>query len=1058
MKINVPFTKLETIVHLADIHVRLFKRHEEYRESFQTLYKQLRTVDLTNGVIVVAGDIVHAKTDMSPEMLLLASEFLSELADIAPTFIIAGNHDLNLSNMNRLDSLTPIIKNINHTNLHYLKHSGVYEVADTDFAVFSILDGKEEWPDITDCRQDISNKIALFHGPVHGAQTDARYTITNRHVENSTFDGFDMVLLGDIHKYQVLQERTSTQPIIVYSSSLIQQNHGETVNNHGWCLWNVTDRTHIFQELPNRFGYYTLEINDGKLAFPDDIPENVRLRLFTGNADTSVIKKAVASLRKKYNVIELSLNKSKNAGISGTSRRAENITEDVTNLNTQNTLIQDWIERHHENVDDELMKKIIAVNTALHSQVNHDDISRNIHWKPKKFTFSNMFSYGEDNEIDFADMQGLYGIFAQNASGKSSSMDALIFCLYDKTPRAFRGDHIMNNRRDTFECELEFEINEETYHIRRTGTRKKTGDVKVDVLFWKDAPDGSQLSLNGEDRRDTNSNIRNYVGSYEDFVLTALSSQTANALFIDKSHSERKDLLIQFMGLNIFDKMFDIAHDESKELSGALKKFKKTDFTQTLSDIQTKLDTTRIDHEKADMLFTDIKDARELLYTKLKTWQDKKLPLPNIELDLDKLQAKLDTNSKSLVGYEKKKELIANVILSTETQIQDKNTSIQQHNLKELDEDCILYDNLENVLTKGKSALKLTTAKITEKEKFKNKLESYKFNASCDICVENNKSHIDDLRTVTTELGLLTDTQQKQDSAIRDIEAQMIPLKERKAWYTQVQTWITETLNLQQHHRNSQSELETVTANIEKIQHQIEQIQKDIELHTINEDNIKHNLDVDTHISHIEFDIKTNKKQAEYLEKNLRELHGELKVLESTKQDIMRQITEAEELEDTFEAYKYYMDAVGRDGVPYELMSRAIPNIEAEINNILTQIAEFTISLEVEGKNIVGKLNYDHERIWPLENSSGMERFISSLAIRVALLNASNLPKSNFMIIDEGLGTLDAENLSSMSVLFGILKNQFDFLIIISHLDSARDMVDKVIEIKREDGFSYINV
>ena len=106
----------------------------------------------------------------------------------------------------------------------------------------------------------------------------------------------------------------------------------------------------------------------------------------------------------------------------------------------------------------------------------------------------------------------------------------------------------------------------------------------------------------------------------------------------------------------------------------------------------------------------------------------------------------------------------------------------------------------------------------------------------------------------------------------------------------------------------------------------------------------------------------------------------------------------------------------------------------------------------------MGKLNYDHERIWPLENSSGMERFISSLAIRVALLNASNLPKSNFMIIDEGLGTLDAENLSSMSVLFGILKNQFDFLIIISHLDSARDMVDKVIEIKREDGFSYINV
>jgi DNA repair exonuclease SbcCD ATPase subunit len=150
------------------------------------------------------------------------------------------------------------------------------------------------------------------------------------------------------------------------------------------------------------------------------------------------------------------------------------------------------------------------------------------------------------------------------------------------------------------------------------------------------------------------------------------------------------------------------------------------------------------------------------------------------------------------------------------------------------------------------------------------------------------------------------------------------------------------------------------------------------------------------------------------------------------------------------------MEAVGRDGIPYELMSKAIPNIEAEINNILTQIVDFTISLEVDGKNIVGKLNYDYDRIWPLENSSGMERFISSLAIRVALMNASNLPKSNFLIIDEGLGTLDAENLGSMHTLFGILKAQFDFLIVISHLDAVRDMVDNLIEIKREDGFSYI--
>ena len=144
---------------------------------------------------------------MSPEMVELASEFLKTLADIAPTFVIAGNHDLNLSNMNRLDSLTPIIKNLNHTNLHYLKHSDIYQVADVDFAVFSILDDREQWPVVEDCRKN-ARKIALYHGPVHGAQTDIKYVITNRHVDVTTFEGYDVVLLGDIHKYQVLQERS----------------------------------------------------------------------------------------------------------------------------------------------------------------------------------------------------------------------------------------------------------------------------------------------------------------------------------------------------------------------------------------------------------------------------------------------------------------------------------------------------------------------------------------------------------------------------------------------------------------------------------------------------------------------------------------------------------------------------------------------------------------------------------------------------------------------------------------------------------------------------------
>ena len=78
--IDVKFDKLNRVVHLADTHIRLFQRHDEYKKAFKKLYKQLKKIDLDQGVIVVAGDILHAKLDMSPEMIELTSDFLTNLS------------------------------------------------------------------------------------------------------------------------------------------------------------------------------------------------------------------------------------------------------------------------------------------------------------------------------------------------------------------------------------------------------------------------------------------------------------------------------------------------------------------------------------------------------------------------------------------------------------------------------------------------------------------------------------------------------------------------------------------------------------------------------------------------------------------------------------------------------------------------------------------------------------------------------------------------------------------------------------------------------------------
>ena len=93
---------------------------------------------------------------------------------------------------------------------------------------------------------------------------------------------------------------------------------------------------------------------------------------------------------------------------------------------------------------------------------------------------------------------------------------------------------------------------------------------------------------------------------------------------------------------------------------------------------------------------------------------------------------------------------------------------------------------------------------------------------------------------------------------------------------------------------------------------------------------------------------------------------------------------------------------------------------------------------------------------WPIELTSGYERFVASLAMRVALTEISNLPKISALFVDEGFGTLDSENIVMMPTLFTVLKNYYDFILVVSHLDTIRDAVDKTIEITHEGGFAKV--
>jgi DNA repair exonuclease SbcCD nuclease subunit len=233
---------IKKLVHFSDLHIRLFKDHELYRGIIQNMLEKFR--EISPDRIVFTGDLVHSKNQMTPELIEMVSWVLTECSKIAKTILIIGNHDFLESNMSRLDALTPIIDSLNNDNVVYYKNRGVYTDENIDWAVYSLVDHNIP-PDIN---PSTNVKIGLFHGPVQGLTTDIGYKFETG-FESDKFNGCDLVLCGDIHKRQVFDIPGGKKAYMV--GSTIQQNYGETINRHGFGIYNLETDEYSFVDLEN---------------------------------------------------------------------------------------------------------------------------------------------------------------------------------------------------------------------------------------------------------------------------------------------------------------------------------------------------------------------------------------------------------------------------------------------------------------------------------------------------------------------------------------------------------------------------------------------------------------------------------------------------------------------------------------------------------------------------------------------------------------------------------------------------------------------------------------
>jgi DNA repair exonuclease SbcCD ATPase subunit/DNA repair exonuclease SbcCD nuclease subunit len=1044
--------------HISDTHIKNLKYHYEYRVIFEQLYKKLKEEEVD--YIVHCGDIAHTKTQISPEYVEMCSQFFENLADIAPTYAILGNHDGNLKNSSRQDALTPIFNALKHPNLHLLKESGETNINDNVcLNVLSVFD-RENW--VKPTNSDKIN-IALYHGSISNCKTDVGWVMLNGEDTMEIFDGFDFAMLGDIHRRQILDDAGR----IWYAGSTVQQNHGET-NDKGILIWNIQSEADWDVEpivFKNPKPFITLELTPkGRMPKGASIPEGARLRLVSNNnLPLNVMKRAmdIAKHRFKPEVVTF-LNRA--AGERGNVSDITDTlkTENLRDINIQEELMDEYLKDFQ--VDASTMEKVYELNRKYKKVVeDNDDISRNVNWKLKNFEFENLFNYGGSNSVCFDELNGITGIFGKNFSGKSSIIDAVLWTLFNTTSKNERKNlNVINQNKDSCKGKLTIDVGHLTYTIERTAEKytkrlkgEETMEAKTDLNFEVyDQVSGDTTSLNGLSRPLTDANIRRHFGACEDFLISSMASQHGALAFIDEGSTRRKEIIAKFLDLEIFEKKFKLSKDDSVDLKGALKRLEARNYDEEIEEASGELKAKRSElstHEQecdslkeeiAHIAVTceDLRNSIEAIPEEIINVVDTKREIRKKKIQIASLQSANKQHS---------------VDLSVKRSISEKiEEYLGKINIDVLKEQQGLVDGLRTQKTEKEDVLTQLVGEIADIERKSKLLDGIpcgvdypqcKFIRDANIAV-SNLPHVEEQHIAAKgeAHSLIKKIQSmRPDFIFEQIDKYNVVTEKRSGLINEIADF-----NLS---------IEKNQASIERLGYELKDLNEKKNKYEENKEAIENFEEFTTELDACNAKLETAEAKYGLCQEQTLELYKDVGSMEQKVESVREQKQEYLNLQEEYSAYDLYMRCMHTSGIAYDIIKRKLPVINQEIAKVLANIVDFEIFFEDSGKKFDIFIKHPRHEPRPIEMASGAEKTLCAMALRLALLSVSSLPKSDLFILDEPGTALDEENMEGFIRILELIKVYFKNVLLISHLDSLKDCVDMQIVIEKKAGYARVN-
>ena len=840
------------------------------------------------------------------------------------------------------------------------------------------------------------------------------------------------------------------KPWIGFSGTPIQQNYAEELD-HGYLLWDIQGPSTWnvdFHKLPNPKPYVTLvwsgdheELLSSAQAFPDGSRFRIRSSQQLGQKD---LKKISELLKEKKLATEVTFKS--DYVVEKSIVKTEEVVLEKSNLRNADVLLK-LVKDYHKNSQhpEELWTQAFEqIKRHLSTVVASEDVLRNSKWSLRYLGFDNMFSYGDNNIINFDKLNGIVGIFGTNRAGKSSIVGTLMYTLFNSTDRgSIKNLHVCNIRKPY--CSSKAIINHSgiDYVIERQTTKSenKKGVISASTALnvFRINADGNADDLGGEQRIDTEKTIKMLLGSQEDFLMTSLSAQGETTQFISQGSTRRRAILSRFLDLDVFDKLYDLSNKELNQLKAQMKNYPDRDWvgllekqTQDLSDSQARL----------DFLVEQIEDSRS--------------QLSRAQFELTKHSESFVVIPQQVEEQKEKVSLLERKIEDSEKKLKDLNLEIEQIDKKIESIKIIKHENDISVLRGRLAAQKdLESTLLSLQHAYDKKLTSLKqaqkslkileevpcginyptcrFIKDAHFDKETLKDQLDEVDAAKNRLSdasISLDTLRQENIQVKldkleklfDLETKLlIDLSKKQSEKSKIEDQLDANKAQLVSSKDHLNDLENATKNKENVA--VVSIKTKIE-------------NLLTKIKSFDFDkmeLATKKgRLIESIEKLSEEKRSRDAILESMK------------------AHEITSLAFSKKGLPLIITKSQLPVINAEIARVLHGIVDFTIELEndEESDSTEIYINYgDSRRI--IELCSGMEKTIASLAVRVAMTNMSSLPRPDIFIIDEGFGTLDDAAVEACNRLLISLKKYFRVIVVITHVDGIKDVVDHVLDITK---------